>query len=163
MKINLGSGQKYLEGYVNVDVSKDHDHQVDIIADISEPMPMFKDDVAELIIAEHVLEHVYLHKQESALREWYRILKPGGRLIICVPNLRELATAYLQGKISFFIYAVNKFGPYNGNDADFHKWGFDENEIVERLRPIPFRAVRRAQGELPIARDWWILDVEAIK
>lgn len=163
MRINLGSGQKYLDGFVNVDISDAHDHKVDIIADVSEAMPMFEDNSAELIIAEHILEHVYLHKQESTLREWYRILAPGGRLVISVPNQLELAKAYLERRIDFFIYAVNKFGPYNGDDADFHKWGFDEQEMRTRLSNIPFSEVRQYTGGTPIATDWWILAMETIK
>jgi SAM-dependent methyltransferase len=161
--LNLGSGQKHLEGYVNVDISDNHGHQVDVIADVTEAMPMFEDNSAETIIAEHVLEHVYLHRQEATLREWYRILAPGGRLVISVPDLHALATRYLRGELSFFLYAVNKFGPYNGNDADFHKWGFDEPELRERLSVLPWRSVERFHGAEPIARDWWILDIECQK
>ena len=162
MRINLGSGQKYLDGYVNVDISDDHGHKVDVIADVTEPLP-FDDNSADVIIAEHILEHVYLHKQEATLRDWFRVLKPGGRLIISVPNQRELAQAYLDGRINFFIYAVNKFGPYNGNDNDFHKWGFDEQELRERLGAIEWREIKQFNGNEPLAMDWWILALEAIK
>jgi SAM-dependent methyltransferase len=162
MRLNLGSGQKHMDGYVNVDISSDHGHQIDVEADVSGPLP-FDDCVAEGIIAEHILEHIYLHKQEAALREWWRILKPGGHLVICVPDLEALAKAYLSGKIDFFIYAANKFGPYNGNDADFHKWGFDERELRNRLGVIPWQSITRGASGAPVARDWWILEVACIK
>lgn len=44
----------------------------------------FRDDVFDAIIAQHVLEH--LPDADAALREWRRVLKPGGRLAIATPN-----------------------------------------------------------------------------
>ena len=166
LKINLGSGQKPYpkeEGWVNVDISDAHGHQVDVLVDVTEKLP-FEDNSADIIVAEHILEHIYLHKQEGALREWHRILKPGGKLVITVPNQRELARAYLEGRIDFFIYAANKFGPYNGSDDDFHKWGFDEQELRNRLSVLTWAEVRPYTGGATLlARDWWILEIEAVK
>lgn len=165
MRLNLGSGQKHLDGFTNVDISDDHNHRVDVIADATGPMPMFENDSAELIIAEHLLEHVSLHKQAETLAEWHRILRPGGRLVLSVPDLRALAVRYLQGdpNFPFFLYGVNLYGAYNGHETDRHKWGFDERELRERLGFLPWRSVERFHGAEPIARDWWILDIEAVK
>lgn len=46
----------------------------------------------ETVYASHILEH--LHHPITALRNWWRILKPGGHLIVCVPH-RDL---YEQSK-----------------------------------------------------------------
>ncbi len=162
MKLNLGSGQKHLEGFVNVDIEANHGHQVDVVADISGPMP-FEDGVAEGIIAEHVLEHIHLHLQEGALKEWWRILKPGGQLVICVPNANALAKAYLSGKISFYTYAVNILGPFNGSETDYHRWAFDEAELRKRLSVVPWQSITRGRSGAPVAWDWWILEVSCIK
>ena len=48
----------------------------------------FADARFDLIIASDVLEHI--EEEEKALREWTRVLKPGGRLLVFVP-----AHAYL--------------------------------------------------------------------
>ena len=52
----------------------------------------FNDNSFELLIASDVLEHIKDH--EAALREWYRVLKPGGRLIIFVPAFQFLWSAH---------------------------------------------------------------------
>jgi GT2 family glycosyltransferase len=56
----------------------------DVIADISKPMPMFEDDEADYIVGKHVLEHIIDYM--STLKEWHRILKRGGRLVIVLPD-----------------------------------------------------------------------------
>lgn len=56
---------------------------VNIVADISQPLPIESED-ADYIVARHVLEHIVDHV--SALREWKRILKIGGKLVISVPD-----------------------------------------------------------------------------
>jgi len=55
----------------------------DIVADVSEKIPL-PDDYADCIIARHVLEHCVDHVK--ALKEWSRILKPGGKMVISCPN-----------------------------------------------------------------------------
>lgn len=42
------------------------------------------DETYDTVYSSHLLEHI--EKQKVALRNWYRILKPGGYLIVCVPE-----------------------------------------------------------------------------
>lgn len=42
------------------------------------------DEAFWTVYASHVLEHVY--EPLKALRNWWRILRPGGHLIVCVPH-----------------------------------------------------------------------------
>ena len=42
----------------------------------------YKDDVFDTVLASHILYHIPKDEQEGAVQEWYRVLKPGGRLII---------------------------------------------------------------------------------
>lgn len=55
----------------------------DIEADVSAPLPIeFK--TIDYVIARHVLEH--LMDSVTVLRQWKKVLKKGGKLIIAVPN-----------------------------------------------------------------------------
>lgn len=47
------------------------------------------------VYASHVLEHLALHDLRRALANTYRILRPGGIFRLVVPDLEELAQAYL--------------------------------------------------------------------
>ena len=55
----------------------------DITADVSEKIPL-ADDYADCIIARHILEHCVDHVK--ALKEWRRVLKKGGRLVVSCPD-----------------------------------------------------------------------------
>src|SRR5574341_320478 len=56
-----------------------------------------EDDSVDVIICLDVIEHLVFSDQEKALSEFARMLKPGGRALITVPNL-----AHLASRISFF-------------------------------------------------------------
>src|SRR5262245_55702610 len=50
--------------------------------------PQYADQSFDLLIASDILEH--LDDETTALQNWLRILKPRGRLIVCVPAFRFL-------------------------------------------------------------------------
>ena len=61
-----------------------HLSKAQIVTDIFKPLPMFEDNSVDAIIARHVLEHCI--DIITVLREWRRILKSGGLLIVASPN-----------------------------------------------------------------------------
>jgi ubiquinone/menaquinone biosynthesis C-methylase UbiE len=56
----------------------------------------FPDDWAEEILAIHVLEHVPPPRLAATLGEWRRVLRPGGKLRISVPDSAALMRAFLD-------------------------------------------------------------------
>lgn len=63
--------------------------EADITADVTKPMA-FADGEFDTLIARHILEHC--QDTVETLREWSRIVKKGGRLIVAVPNQEEGST-----------------------------------------------------------------------
>jgi SAM-dependent methyltransferase len=57
----------------------------DVVADVDGKLP-FEDGTFGTVIARHIIEHCL--DTVSVLREWSRVLAPGGRLIIATPNER---------------------------------------------------------------------------
>ena len=83
MKLNLGCGDKKLEGFVNVDICG----TPDVATDLSVfPWP-FESESADEIYSEHFLEHV--KDFEATLFEIHRILKPNGVLHFKVPHFKS--------------------------------------------------------------------------
>lgn len=80
-KLNIGCGTDIRPEYINLDVAPLSG--VDVIHDLETvPLP-FKSSTFEEIVCQDVLEHVgYI----PLLREFSRLLKPGGRLKIRVPH-----------------------------------------------------------------------------
>ncbi len=164
--LNLCSGQRpFGDGWCNVDAQSRWNPEV--VADCSS-MPMFKDGSAEIIVIHHGLEHFGCGEGDSMLRECYRILQPGGSLIVTVPDMAALARGWLARKISDQIYFTNVYGAFMQDEADRHRWGYVGITLADTLRKIGgWDTIRTFDWrEIPgasIAQDWWILGVEAIK
>ena len=91
MKLHLGCGKRYIPGFVHVDLDDfphiDYPHNV-------RSLPMFEDNTANLIYACHVIEYFDRIEVLDVLREWHRVLKPGGVLRLAVPDFAALVEVY---------------------------------------------------------------------
>lgn len=77
-KLNLGCGDKIVDGWVNVDRYKIGDNQ---IVDITKPLP-FSDGEFDFIVANHTLSMLDYQELPACLKELKRILKIDGVLRI---------------------------------------------------------------------------------
>lgn len=65
------------------------------------------DNKYSYVLASHILEHIV--DRETALKNWIRIVKPGGYLIVCVPdrdlfeNKKTLPSVYNHDHKCFFL------------------------------------------------------------
>jgi predicted SAM-dependent methyltransferase len=95
MRLHLGCGKTRLEGYTNVDCVPGA--AVDVVADVTR-LP-FEDGSVESILAEHLIEHLTFYEFNQAMYEWYRLLKPGGVLILECPDLAEICSRFAQSDL----------------------------------------------------------------
>lgn len=104
MKLHLGCGSNYLEGYVNVDnLSECPGAKVDKKVDLDKyPWP-FKTNSADEILMNHVLEHV--KTPDKALREIGRVLRNGGIFRLNVPHFSRSYAVHVHEK-GFSIWSV---------------------------------------------------------
>lgn len=82
-KLNLGSGGVNLPGYVNLDVLGQR--HPDVVSRV-ERLPFGDGQAFDLVRASHILEHFPPQQCPEVLAEWRRVIKPGGYLVICVPD-----------------------------------------------------------------------------
>lgn len=174
-RINLASGQRpFPKPWINIDI-REQGYPVDIISDIRS-LPMIEDNSCESLIAHHCLEHLDMSTVQDASKEWHRILAPGGKLAIFIPNAREIAHRWLSGQIDNFTYNVNMYGAYQGFPDDLHRWSYTYEYLQEQMgytkREVPWSQVRLLEPYMMsdivysganCAFDWWILSVEFIK
>lgn len=120
MKINLGCGNKKIDGFVGVDKIKTE--ATDLIHDLNIfPYP-FPQDCAEEIILDNVLEH--LDDVILVMEEVYRLAAPGAIITINVPYFKsnsaftdpthkhfftETSFKYFEEKNSLHFYTSSNF------------------------------------------------------
>lgn len=56
----------------------------DMVVKSAERLPMFASDAIENVFSSHLLEHIV--DWMGALREWWRLVKPGGHLVLYLPH-----------------------------------------------------------------------------
>jgi predicted SAM-dependent methyltransferase len=115
----------------------------------------FADGTFDAVYASHVLEHFdYAGALPDALREWRRVLVPGGRLYISVPNLEVLAAFVVdRDTLSFderFHVMRMIFGGHT-TAYDFHYVGLDIDFLEHFLGQAGF-----SSGEL--VQDFGLFD-----
>ena len=87
VKINLGCGEDYRHGWVNVDFNKEV--KADFYADFAKKLP-FKDNYADFILLDNVLEHITPDKFFFFIEELHRVSKNGAKIKICVPHYSSM-------------------------------------------------------------------------
>lgn len=83
MKLNLGCGEKILDGYINYDKYPIND-KVKYLDIEQLPLPFESNSIDEIYIS-HVIEHLTIDKY-AFIKELIRILKPNGKLIVKLPT-----------------------------------------------------------------------------
>lgn len=84
-KLNLGSGNDYKKGWVNIDISEEF--SPDIVCDLSTGIP-YGDSSVDEIYAHHFLEHIA--DTIFMMNEMWRVCKNGAKVHIEVPHQDSL-------------------------------------------------------------------------
>ena len=81
--LNLGSGFRKIDGWINIDNRKECDP--DLLCDVEAGLP-FEDNSVDEVRCWDFLEHIHMDKTVFVMEEIYRVLKPEGRLEFFVPS-----------------------------------------------------------------------------
>jgi len=120
---------------------------VDFVGDVSDLSRFADGSVAELY-ASHILEH-FPHTQTLAvLKEWARVLKPGGILYVAVPDFRRTAELYMAlGGLNDWM--VNFLWGDQVYKTAFHYVGFDIGRLRGLLMAAGFSEASQVE-EFPV-------------
>ena len=120
---------------------------VDIVGDLRD-LSGFADASVTEIYASHVLEHLDQATEAiAALRAFHRILTPGGRAMIAVPDMGMICRMMIVSRIDTNLRLHLMRIIYGGQvDAwDYHKSGFTEDLLGGYLSEAGFRDIHRVE------------------
>ncbi len=147
--LNLGCGKDIRDGFINIDLFSDDPNVV--MMDIrSLDLPM---NSVDGILASDVLEHFSHRETDEILKEWARVLKPDGELVIRCPSLRLQCKAYMNGVWDADIASYMIFGGQT-NPGDYHCIGFDEESISKHIRHAGLEIVTFEEIDTPQDRGY---------
>lgn len=140
VKLNVGCGDKRIPGYIGIDVV---DRGQEIISDIRHiALP---DNYADEILSVHVIEHFYKWEASDLLKEWMRILKPGGLMVVECPNLlRVIRNVFETGTMDDSMFFWPLYGNQNLKDPLMcHKYGYIPESLIELMKAVGLVNVRQ--------------------
>ena len=136
----IGAGGQRRKGWKTVDANPRT--KPDIVAELP-PIPEECRDAAafELI---HVLEHFYLWDARELLRGFFTALRPGGELVLELPNLMS-AVETLAGtngrRGDAWSMWVLYGDPRRENPLFGHRWGWTPETLSLELEQVGFRRI----------------------
>jgi hypothetical protein len=170
VKLNLGCGDKILDGYINIDVVDARaGKKPDFICDLHD-LSKFESNSVDEIMAIHVVEHFWQWEVVDILKEWARVLKPGGKMILECPNLitaaeefiknsDEAALGGLEGQRSMWVF----YGDPGWRDPlMIHRWGYTPRSLATVMSTAGLIELKQepAQFKLREPRDMRISGVK---
>ncbi|KKW48267.1 MAG: hypothetical protein UY99_C0007G0020 [Parcubacteria group bacterium GW2011_GWA1_59_11] len=160
--LQLGSGGRNLAGFVNLDILP----PADVVWDCRYGLP-FPDRSFRFVFADHFFEHLdYPASARNVLKEMRRVLKPGGTVLLGVPDGGKAVRAYLRKDRRFLrdlrgryvkrSPAVEVHGDLDlvnylfrdqldNPDYNIHFWAYDADSLRGFLRSAGFRSASRAK------------------
>lgn len=154
MKLHLGSGKRYIPGFVHIDINP-FPH-IDYVHDISK-LPMIKSNSCELIYFSHGIEYFDREEIKNVLKEWKRVLKKDGIIRLAVPDFEALIKVYENYK------DINKilgplFGRWqilkNKKKILYHKTVYDFKSIKGVLESAGFKQIKKYDWRKTIHKDY---------
>lgn len=139
VRLHIGCGNRLFDGYINIDGEYLQGTAGVVIHDITKPFSLADNSVDE-ILSVHVIEHIMRDKVQEMLKEWLRILKPGGFVAVEWPDFLKMcqevstnpkclyhdADRRVQKRTILGIFGDNLRYP---EPVMWHKWGYSVDSL----------------------------------
>lgn len=117
----------------------------------------FADNTVDFVYSSHFLEHLFSKDALLLLKESYRVLKPGGTVRTCVPDLQYAVSLYTSGKKEkmlrdyFFVEDLE-------SSMARHKYMYDFELLEAALKDAGFGRITRLEFRKGSTPDLEVLD-----
>ncbi len=138
-KVHLGCWHRFIPGFIHVDLC-DLPH-INYKSEIDR-LPFFVDESLELIYCSHALEYFDREKAREVLKEWWRVLEPGGILRLAVPDFQALINIYQKtgdlDRVLGPLYGKMSIDAEHGPLTLYHKTTYDKVSLSNILEECGF-------------------------
>lgn len=171
MRVNFACGKQTWDGFYCVDAvkhpkaSRDPDllHVLKFEgAELVSPLPLW-DGAASELHSYHFLEHVYAWEAPALVQEWARLLQPGGRLILELPNLEAACRNMLAGMNEQMVMFPLYGDPSHRDEFMCHRWAYTPATVTKLLEENRFVKVKLLPPQTHGARANRDMRVEAVR
>ena len=138
-KLNLGCGDEVMEGYINCDL---YNPKADVMCD-ARNLP-FEDNSIDEVYVCHLLEHFNFKESFDVLKEWKRVIKEGGMLVIETPDLLASCKKFVESDDTYrvnVLYGHMFAKPWL--EGETHKFLYTETQLSWALRQLGFKNIQR--------------------
>ena len=143
--VNVGCGHDIRKNAINVDL---YDDRADVKAD-AKNLSMFADGSVDVVIASQILEHFTFEEGKAALAEWFRVLRPGGELVVAVPDMDAVVVRWhdlpeeVKTATMYFFYGA-QVGP-----GQVHMSGYTPYSLTQAVNKAGFEVIWMDKNKPP--------------
>lgn len=130
-KLHIGCGNFRLKDHLNVDLFGNPDE----VVDLNKPLP-YANERFEVIIGMHIFEHLDPTNMDEIIESWKRVLQPGGKIVLEMPDFDALIEEYTKtGRKEVLEWIF-------GNQRDpgqQHRWGWNHKRLGDLFESHGFQ------------------------
>lgn len=118
----------------------------------------FADASADEVLSVHVVEHFWRWEAVEVIKEWVRVLKPGGKMILECPNLLSACEEFVRNpddKAGPGIEGQRTMWVFYGDPAwkdplMVHRWGYTPRSLAMLMEEAGLAKIRQEPAEFKL-------------
>jgi predicted SAM-dependent methyltransferase len=157
LRLNLGCGDRYAPGWINVDYGSPHPKDLEV--DLTGELPWGSGTVG-MVYAGHLLEHLHLDDCRALLTRLRPLMKLGGVIMLVGPDVDRAQRMIDDGAGLAEMYGATmdslRYGAGRWS-GDVHMWECTEEQLVSLLEETGWMSIT-TQDIADVAQTWPVAD-----
>ncbi len=159
IKLNLGCGNMYLNGWINIDISKDV--KSDLCIPFTEINIHFEENTIDEILMLHSISYLNLWEARLFFKEIFSLLKKNGKYVLEFPDIAKCSKYLIENKnynLNKYLEAVRGIYAFdldqirNQEKYTPYSFGWSSEHLIIELKKIGFSKIiienPKSHGEL---------------
>lgn len=169
VKLNIGCGGMYMEGYINIDCNPYV--KLDLYLDFRNLNSIFSPSSVSEVVMIHSISYLNLWEARDYFNKLFLLLQKGGILILEFPDVLKCSKAIIESENNYQRY-IEALRPFYAFDNDQiakkekyfpYNFGWSAWHLVEELRNVGFTEIQILTPETHGKLEWRDTRIEARK